>query len=173
MSIKITKNIYDHSGKLLFNIPIDTILDKIPVELWIIMDRYNPDDIFVAIGAHSKEYPGYRLVCKNEFFNLKFRNKLDHLYRKNHGILSMDDLKRGKLSGKDCDFSEYVSYNTKTLIIKKNEYCKFYDEDYDTKRMRLSKSLSSLGVYYDKIPHNDNGLFVSEDYIFLDDVWND
>jgi len=163
MSIKITKNIYDHSGKLLFSIPIDTVLDKLPIELWIIMDRYNKDDIFVAIGVHSKEYPGYRLVCRNELFNNYFGEKINSTYQKNHGILSLDNVKSGRISINN-NFNlqlNCASKNVGSYMIKKGEYALFYI--HCTLQINLH---SAIWNYYVSHTNDNIGLFISDDYIF-------
>lgn len=106
MNIIRENNMYDSSKKIILTYPLDTLLDKICVDLWSVIYKYRNIHYQIFIGNRSKKYPGYKKLKYDNpkrIFNEIFRE----IYRANNGYISLDYFKSGS----------YISFNDGYSII--------------------------------------------------------
>lgn len=133
-------NVHDHTGKIIFTFPGNTLLDQILHELWIIIIQYQRSQF--AIGLYSKEYPGYRLVNSDEITD-SFMKTLDEYYVSNNGLYLMDDIPDSFVGGNNFRFV-LSSYFCRCKG-KKGEIIKITRNEGDLNHISMIKSHSYYG----------------------------
>lgn len=94
MNICQENNIYDSSKKLILTYPLDTLLDKICIDLWSVIYKYRNIHYQIFIGRIDKEYPGYKKIKYNKPQQI-FDGIFGEIYRANNGYISLDDFEPG------------------------------------------------------------------------------
>lgn len=94
-TIEVIRKISSPTGEVLFVYPANTLLDFIILDLWpIIINHFIYEFV---IGNYNKQYSGYRLVNNDDIKIQKFKDDFKNYYKKNNGILSIDDVYSGIL----------------------------------------------------------------------------
>lgn len=86
----IINRISNNDGKLLFEYPTNTLLDKIIIDLWPTIVKYHDVCLF-AFGDYGDDYPGYRAITNKEFSNNNFIEEFSQCYIQNNGLISLDN----------------------------------------------------------------------------------
>jgi len=156
--------IYDSIGKLVYEFPAATLLDRILPELWLIVKQYFFNDKIFGIGQYSSNYSGYHLITRSEINKRYFQDIFTNYYVINRGIHSLSSTSSIWINGDNF----VLKYEN--LYIRKQFSGETHKITFKTTKVNSEEIIRNFDKmeYLDiRIPQfDDNGLFVSNDLIF-------
>src|SRR5690606_34005597 len=87
------KRIFRSNGDLILDYPLNTLLDRILLDLWSIIIRYiEKINMHFYIGKYDTTYENYRLISQSECMLNIFKHNFKNCYVGKGGLLSLDDI---------------------------------------------------------------------------------